>query len=535
MKILLIYPPITLHKLDASQPVKSVVIGLAYIGGVLQKASYKVRILDCLVSSQYFQQIDSNFRRYGLSDTEILEEIESFEPDVVGISCMFTSYFKDAHNIARLVKDYNKNILVIFGGAHASTFPEAVMKDNNVDITIIGEGEITICEVLDCYSNKKSFDGVKGIMHRLNGKVKKEEPRDFINNLDDIPFPAWELLENDLETINNENKKNKFLMRKPLGFILTSRGCPRECYFCSVKLIWSRRWRMRSAKNVVNEIEFLKNKYGYREFHFVDDNCSVSKQRMRQICNELMRRKLNVKLATPTGIAINTLDKEILSKMKRVGFYRLCFGIESGDASTQKIIKKMVILEEAKKVIAYANKLGFWTSATFIIGFPHETMKEIEASINFAQKSNLDFAIFYLLIPQPATEVYKIFKEQGLIDLDKYIDPNSCDWYKISITYSNGFKTSLFSNEDLQGILSMAYKKFLKYKLFSLRTYINVIRKIRSIEDLKYTFQLISIPIGMFLNMIYGKGLSNISIHRRDTSLKRIEKTLRTSEGILPV
>jgi magnesium-protoporphyrin IX monomethyl ester (oxidative) cyclase len=185
---------------------------------------------------------------------------------------MFTSYFKDAHNIARIVREYNKDILVVFGGAHTSTFPEAVMKDENVDVIVIGEGEITICELLDAYKNRRNFDGIKGIMHRVNGKIKREESRDFIHNLDDISFPAWELLEKDLETIKQENQKNKFLMRKPVGYILTSRGCPKDCYFCSVKLVWKRKWRARSAKNIIDEIEFLRNKYEYREFNFVDDN-----------------------------------------------------------------------------------------------------------------------------------------------------------------------------------------------------------------------------------------------------------------------
>jgi len=523
MKILLIYPPITKHNLDVSTPVKSTLVGLGYIGAVLQKAGHRVRIVDGMVSSYEKHPISSEFTRFGLSDEEILREISSFQPEVVGISCMFTSYFKDAHNIAKMVKEFNRNILVVFGGAHASTFPEAVMKDKSVDVTIIGEGEITICEVLERYKNKQDFNGIKGIIHRVNGTLKKEEPREFIQNLDELPFPAWELLEKDLGIIQQENRGNKFLMRKPVGHILTSRGCPNDCYFCSVKLVWERGWRGRSGKSVVDEIEFLKNKYGFREFHFVDDNSSVSKKRMHEICDELLKRKLDVKLATPTGIAIATLDKEILTKMKRAGFYRLCFGIESGDPETQKIIKKRVDLDKAREIIAIANKLGFWTSGTFIIGFPHETTREFRNTIEFAKNSNMDFAIIYLLTPQPGTEVYAIFKQQGLIDLDAYIDPSSEYWYKISITYSNGFKNLTFSNQELQEILSRAYKEFLLYKLFSAKTYLNLIRKIRSFEDLVYMFSLMFFPLNMLSKMISGKRLSNMSIREKNKELTAIE------------
>ncbi|MFH1507997.1 MAG: radical SAM protein, partial [Candidatus Omnitrophota bacterium] len=295
------------------------------------------------------------------------------------------------------------------------------------------------------------------------------------------------------------------------------------CYFCSVKLAWSRKWRSRSAKNVVDEIEFLKNKYGYREFHFVDDNSSVSKKRMIEICDELIKRKLDVKLATPTGIAIATLDKEVLGKMKKAGFYRLCFGLETGNPQSQIIIKKRVNLEKAKEVIKVANSLGFWTSATFILGFPHETMLEFNNTIRFTQETNMDFAIFYLLTPQPGTEVYNILKEQGLIDLDRYIDPKSEDWYKIGITYCNGFKTSLFSNQELQDILAKAYKDFLFYKLRSLSSYMNLVKKIKNWEDFRYMLGLASVPLNMILGMLLGNKLSNVSIRDKDKELSNIE------------
>lgn len=527
MKILLIYPPLTLHKLDVSDPSKGYLVGLGYIASVLQAEGHEVRILDCLVSSRDGHYIDSNFSRFGLTDQRILDRIKDFNPDAVGVSCMFTSYFKDAHNVARIAKEYNKDILVVLGGAHASTFPEIVMKDANVDAVVIGEGENTIRELLKRHQDKKGFEGVQGIAHRINGQIKKEAPRDFIQNLDEIPFPAWELLGEDLKTIKDENRDNKFLIRKPVGHLLTSRGCPNECYFCSVKLTWSRRWRGRSAKNIVDEIEFLKDKYGYKEFHFVDDNSSVSKTRMHEICHELVKRKLNIKLATPTGIAINTLDKEILTKMKKAGFYRLCFGLESGSPETQKIIKKRINLEKAKKVISEANKLGFWTSGTFIIGFPHEKKEDIRKTIDFIKASDMDFAIIYLLTPQPGTEVYNIFKQQGLIDLDAYMDPHSEEWYKISITYCNGFKNQHFSNKELQDILSGAYKEFIVSKALSARTYVNILRKIRSMEDLSYTAKLMSIPLSMLLRTVRGKQLSNMAIRsKKENELKPIEKTL---------
>lgn len=527
MKILLIYPPLTFHKLDVSLPIKSTLIGLSYIAAVLQKKGHEVKILDCLISSFDRYNVDENFIRSGLSDKQIFDTIKAFNPGAVGVSNMFTSYFKNAHDVAKLVKEYNKDILVVFGGAHSSTFPESVMKDNNVDVVVIGEGENTISELLDRYKEKRDFSGIRGIMFRLNGKIVREAPRQLIQNLDEIPFPAWGLLEKDLEVVKKEGRKSKMIMRKPIGNILTSRGCPNDCYFCSVKLIWTREWRARTAKNIVDEIEFMKKKYEYREFHFVDDNSSVSKIRMHEICDELIKRKLNVKLVTPTGIAIATLDKEILAKMKKAGFYRLCFGIESGHPETQKIIKKRLDLSKAKEVIKEANKLGFWTGGTFIIGFPHEKIKDIMATLSFAKESNIDFAVIYLLTPQPGTDVYAILKEQGLINMDSYIDPHSDEWYKISITYCNGFKTLNFSNEELQAILAKIYRNFLFYKLFSIQTYINIIRKIKNIEDFIYALKVMVIPASMIFKTVLGKRLSNVSIRNESGKLENIEKTIK--------
>ncbi len=521
MKVLLLYPPLTLHIKDVSPPSKSTLVGLGYLGSVVRDQGHEVRILDCLTSSYDSHRLNDSFLRYGLLDDQIGDYLKSYTPDIVGVSAMFTPYLQDAHNVARIVKAWNQNCPVIFGGAHTSTFPDSVMKDANVDVAVIGEGEETLKELLLRYVARNPLKGIRGLMHRVGGAIVKERPREFIRDLDTVAFPAWELLEGDLAVIKQEQQKNRFLMRKPIGYILTSRGCPNDCYFCSVKLVWDRGWRPRSAVNVVNEIEFLKRRYGYEEFHFVDDNSSVSKSRMHEICDEILKRKLKIKLATPTGIAIATLDEEILRKMKRAGFYRLCFGLESGHPETQQIIKKRINLAKARDVTAAANRLGFWTSATFIFGFPHEQREHIQATINFAKMINLDFALFYLLTPQPGTEPYKILKQQGLIDLDQYIDPFSKEWYKISITYSNGFKTVNFSNAQLQGIVSQAYNDFLFYKLRSPRTYVNVVKKIRSIEDFKYLLGLSAVPVSMLLRALTGGRLSNISVRDKNKELKK--------------
>ncbi len=475
MRILLIYPTITPTKFDVTPPIKTLLIGLAYVGASLRDKGHEVKIMDCVRTPER-QMIDY----------EIREEIDKFNPNIIGISCMFTTYLDDALRIAKIAKRPNR--LVVFGGAHSSTFPGEISLNPYIDAVVVGEGE--------------------------NWELTKRGIQQPIleQDLDRFPFPAWDLLKDDMETIKKMGLKNKFIMRRPPIHLITSRGCPRECYFCSVKLIWGRNWRARSAVNVVREIEQLY-KEGYKEFYFMDDNFSVSKERIHKICDEIIGRGLKIKLAAPTGVAVDTLDEPLLRKMKKAGFYRLCFGIETANAESQKIIKKRVDLDQAQKIIKIANQLGFWTSATFIIGFPHETLKEINETFDFMVETGMDFPVIHLLNPQPKTEVYDIMKQEGLITDD----------YDLSFVIGNGFKTHLFSNKDLHNVVANLYKSFLIKKLLSWRTYTNLIKKIRNFEDFRYMLGLSTIPIGMLKNAFLGRKLSVISMRQGRKELNEEE------------
>lgn len=362
MKVHLIFPPI-----KAPIPAKSTLLGLGYLASVLKNKGHEVSIQDLSLERN---MVNLNFK-FGV-------------PDVIGISVMFSQYKDEALNIACVIKKTFPDIHLIMGGAHASTFPEECSEF--CDTVITGEGEEVICDVIE---------------NRRKGIIGAER----IRNLDNLPFPEWDLMLPDIREINRLSLHSPFLMRRPLAHIITSRGCPNSCYYCAVKVAWGRLWYARSAKNVVDEIEYLYKK-GFREIHFNDDNCSINKERMYAICNEILSRKMDIRLACPTGIHIGTLDKPLLKEMKKAGFYRLCFGIETGNQEMQKTIKKNLDLDKARQVIKDANDLGFWTAATFIVGFPGETPKQLRDTIDFPKTSGLDFPIFYHLQIQPKTEIY---------------------------------------------------------------------------------------------------------------------------------
>jgi len=359
MNVLLMYPPV-----DAEVPAKSTLLGLGYLASMLREQGHEVQILD-----------------FCLSDTTFLY---NFQPHAIGVSVMFTQYKKSALRFTSELRRFFPRSQIILGGAHASTFPDECLEF--ADCVVVGEGEEEICDIVE---------------NRRTGIIRA----DRIKDLDSLPMPAWDLMLKDIKIMNKLSKDSPFHMRKPIAHIITSRGCPNNCTFCAVKVAWGRRWIARSAKNVVDEIQLLNNS-GFKEIHFNDDNCSISKERMYAICHELLRRKINIKIACPTGIHIGTLDKPLLTLMKNAGFYRLCFGIETGNPDMQKTIKKNIDLDKARKVIKDANDLGYWTAATFILGFPEETEEQINDTYEFAMTSGIDFPIFYKLQIQPKTEIY---------------------------------------------------------------------------------------------------------------------------------
>jgi magnesium-protoporphyrin IX monomethyl ester (oxidative) cyclase len=237
------------------------------------------------------------------------------------------------------------------------------------------------------------------------------------------------------------------------------------------------------------------NEYGVREIEFLDDNISVSKVRMESICDEIIKRKIDIKWATPNGIAYWTLDEELLRKMKKSGCYRLTFGIESGNIETRKFIGKIQSLEKAKQIIQYANKIGLWTICTFIIGFPCEQEDSIMDTIKYAVESGTDYAVFFLLGVFPGTRVYEIFKKEGLFNYDdvfENLENATIDDFSIlgQTLASRGTQTIYFTQKELQAYLDEAYKFFARNRIINYLNPVRILRKIKSLEDLLYTIKL---------------------------------------------
>ena len=240
---------------------------------------------------------------------------------------------------------------------------------------------------------------------------------------------------------------------------------------------------MRSAQNVADEIEHLKNEYRVREVAFFDDNLTVSKKRMIAICDEIVGRKLDIHWCTPNGIAIWTLDKEVLSKMRESGCYKLTFGIETASPNTQKFIRKEHIdLNKSKELIRYCNEIGIWTHSTFIIGFPYETEADIMKTIDYAVSCGVDMATFFIATPYPGTEMYDIYKKENL--LPDVGESDALEW--LGAVNKAMCDTKYLKLEQIEMFIALAQRKVYMDRAISFLNPLRVFPKIKGKDEIRY-------------------------------------------------
>ena len=484
MKVLLIHPPMTLLPNEIPSVVPP--LGLAYIGAVLEKEGYKVEILDAVALNWKNPSKVNDMFHLGQSWKDISISIERSKPDVVGVSCLFSSQSHNAHKVAELTKAYDIKVPVVIGGAHPSALPQKVLEDPNVDYVVVGEGEATMLEFLDKWSKGAPLNDIEGFAYKKDKEIKLKPRKEFIKNLDSLPFPARHLLPME-EYFNAMQSHVVTLMRRHFTSMITSRGCPFNCVFCSIHTIWGYNWRARSPNNVLLEIEHLVKTFKVREIHFEDDNLTLDRKRIEKICDMIIESKLDIKWATPNGVAIWTLNKNLLNKMKKSGCYKLSFGIESGDPETLKFIGKPIDLKHARKVIQWANELGIWTHGFFVIGFPYESKASIARTLRFATESDLDFASFFIATSLPGTRLLEIVKKEGLIEND----PN---WANQDV-FSATLNTKFFTAEEINSLQRSLYVSFLRERILNglqPRKFALRLRKVRSTEDLFFLSRLLT-------------------------------------------
>ena len=428
MKVVLIYAP-GLRPLEIYQSigVRAPPLGLAYIAAVLEGLGHKVSIID---ASTMGYTAKATFRK-AISEN----------PDVIGISSV-TPTVKSGYLIAKYIKEYDSSIPVIMGGPHVSALYNEALSTGYVDYVVIGEGEITTSELIN-YLERGTPDRkkIKGLAYIDDSKIVFTGRREFIKNLDILPKPARHLLPMDKYTVFNKPIK--------IIHIMASRGCPYGCIYCSTSYYWGRRYRIRSAKLVVDEIEEAMEKYNTNIVVFSDDELTLSKRWVLEFSKEVRERGLDITYSC--GSRVNNVDREILNALKKSGCSIIYYGIESYNNRDLKLIRKGITVEQAIRAIKLTKEIGIEVTGSFILGFPWQTIDDMRKTVEFASKLNLDYAQFTVATPYPGTPLFNLARIFRLIEIWDW------DLYTTVQPVMRGFK---FTIKQLGKMLSWAYRNF---------------------------------------------------------------------------
>lgn len=466
IKVLLINPPQTRYKgsvlFDIQLP-----IGLMYVAAMVRDVCH-VEIFDCLISD--FETIKGNAITYGAPPEEIRKVIEEKKPDVVGISVHATAQYRDAELVARITKEVNPKIITVFGGPDPSVRFASILENQYCDYCIVGDGEETFYEFIRNFSFPSSLEEIKGLAYKRGGIVHYE-PRFFGTNLDALPFPAFDLVDLNRYLKNKKFYKDRSEICENSTSVITSRGCPNRCVFCSVRLHMGQKYRAHSPEYVIKLLRLCIDKYGICNFHFEDDNLSCDRQRFERILDLIIEENLKIKWDTPNGVRVDSLNYNILKKMKQSGCHHLALAIESGNQRVlDKVIHKGLNLEYAIQIAKYCHELKISAHAFYVIGFPGETISEIKDTINLAIKLYRKYDLSpYVMVATPlyGTELYEICLRDKLIKREP-----TCEELSVAIQSwgESIISTPDFSQEDIKRILN-EYKRrlWVEYKRHSLR------------------------------------------------------------------
>lgn len=384
-------------------------LGLGYIAAHLKKYNLTVELVDCTF----------------LSQKEALERIRRSDPKIIGISTMFSMKSK-ALEFAKALR--NNCELLVAGGPLPTSNPECFQSE--FDVVVLGEGEETMLELVQKAEKGEDFAKVKGIQYRTKntGKVKRTPPREFIKNLDSIPFPARDLFDN--EAYQRHYKQN-------FGYtttsVMTSRGCPFTCDFCS-RPVFGNRFRTRSAENIVDEVEKVQE-LGYDRIWFADDCFTLNRKRLIDICDEITRRGIGISWECLSRV--DTIDSETATKMREAGCIRLYFGIESGNDQVLRLMQKQITTNQARRAVITAKHSGIQVGAFFIIGYPNETDQTILDTVKFASSLPLDYLSFTMPYPIPGTPLYERVKDK--MTVNDWEEPKNPHLIKHKLLYHSDF------------------------------------------------------------------------------------------------
>jgi anaerobic magnesium-protoporphyrin IX monomethyl ester cyclase len=384
-----------------------------------------------------------------LNENKLRDELEKIEgPKIVGMTCL-TVTAKRAYELTHLIKKIDPEVVVVLGGIHATAVPEECLKKTSADIVVRGEGEETLSEIYEAIKAKEDFKTINGISYKENENLIHNPPRDLIKDLDAIPAFPYDLFEHNID------------LYKDFGAIISSRGCPYSCIFCSQRLISKQRYRFLPNYRIINKIKLLVDKYHQEKIFFVDDTFTINRKRTFALLDEIIASGYHKKV----GFIVESRGKEItwelLMKMKEANVVSIVFGVETGSERMMSKINKGETVEDNINGIKLTHKAGIATDSSFVMGLPTETKEDRKLSSKLARELPLDGARFNIAIPYPGTEFYKIAQKEGRLNI-------SDDW----INFSN---QHYMSSDDIPytpantSSIELVYDTFMANLRFSLK------------------------------------------------------------------
>jgi anaerobic magnesium-protoporphyrin IX monomethyl ester cyclase len=398
-KVALICAPTSEHAYHQLQDFVAVIppTSILTVAACLERAGHTVLLLDADGLALNFQAS--------------VQRILAYAPDYIGITAM-TATMEIAAGLCACVKKANLKITTIFGGIHVTALPVLTIEQYPfVDFVVRGEGEYTLPKLIQILNAQESPDELPGLTFRKGSRIIDNPPLAPIINLDDLPLPAYHLLDYSRYRAYGWNGWQSGL-RAPVGVLYTARGCYRNCTFCSSKTVLGRGIRYFGIKRVMEELDLLVKHYKIKILYIQDDTFTIDKKRSMEICEEIMKRgyKLEIMIAG----RCDEVDMELYQKLRQTGVNWCCFGVESGNQNILDSIKKNITLDNVYKAFASANKVGFHVGGNFMLGFPQETMATAMDTIKLANKLEMDYASFAICVPYPGTDIYNYAISKGI-------------------------------------------------------------------------------------------------------------------------
>lgn len=390
-------------------------------------------------------------RNIKIVDTRLLKRdystlpsvIKDFNPFITGIR-LVSRAMPFARELIKQIKALCPGTHIIAGGPHVTACKEKILSEEHIEAGVYGEGDITFPLLVERLENNSDYMDLNGIIYRDKGIAHINPPREFVKNLDDIPFPAWDLIDREtyFDFMYNPHSPIYFNVRREIASIFTSRGCPFSCNFCHN--IFGKTVRFQSPEKTFSEIKKLYEEFGMRQFHIWDDIFNINKERVHNICDMVIENGLPVKFTFPNGLRGDITDKKLIVKLKEAGTAVITYALETASERLQKKTGKNIDLKKLKEAIHFTSSLGIIVRVFIMLGFPGETEEEMNETLRFIMDPAIDTAVFQVLNPFEGTGIYEEVKKEGM-------DPSSFQ-DKYDYISPNFSSSSMVSSEKLKEI-----------------------------------------------------------------------------------